>query len=506
VPDQPSPNTAIAVDYRVIVALSLLLSLWLILIDPVLDRDAILYLRAADAYLQDGFGASQQLFGRPTLSILFAWLHQLSGLPLLYCGLLVNSLFYALFCLAFTAAVSVLGGDRRVQLFAVAVVLFHPTLNDQRSSILRDPAFWALALLAFRELLLYVQQPALRHRLRWLGYILLAALFRFEGLFFAVLAPLSLLALPDLRQRLRHCLLLLAPVLLLPLAAAGFLLWYRPGGDGLHLPGIALYVERLLHFPQQFAQLAAAGGAATLEAFSRDDAEVAVLAGFAAIVALNIARALTWPLVLLYLWQWPARDRLRRDNRVLLQCHLAICLLYLAMFALLNHFMSERYATQLVVFLLLYLPFLLERMWRAGSRALPRYVVLALLLLMVGDSLHNRDHEKAFIRDAKNWVLEHTPAEASLVSNNEYLAYFSRREVDWRVASYTRFDLEALLGVDRYWRDKDYLVMRVTRHNERFWRAFLQRQSLEETMVFDGGRHGQVAIVELPGRARAAER
>lgn len=499
-PTQPYPNTALAIDYRVIVAVSLLLSLWLIVIDPVLDRDAILYLRAADAYLQDGFGASQQLFGRPTLSICLAWVHRLTGLPLPYAGLLVNSLFYALFCLAFVATVSAMGGDRRVQLFAAAVVLFHPTLNDQRSSILRDPAFWALALLAFRQLLLYVQQPGPRHRLGWWLYILLASLFRFEGLFFAALAPLALLAMRDLPHRLRHCLGLLAPALLLATAAV-LLLSFGNGSGGLRLPGITLYWERLLHFPQQFNTLAASGAEATLNPFSRDDAAVALLAGFAAIVMLNICRALTWPLVLLFAWQWPARDRLRRDSRVLLLSHLAICLLYLGLFALLNHFMSERYATQLVVFMLLYLPFMLERMWRAQSGSLPRYLAAALLVLMAGDSVHNRDHEKAFIRDARDWVLEHTPQEARVVSNNEYLAYFSRRPFDWKVATYNRFQLENLLGVDRYWRDSDYLVMRVTRHNEETWEAFLQREALQETMVFDGGRHGRVAIVKLPARA-----
>ena len=53
-----SAYAAVAIDYRVIVAPSLQLSLWLIAIDPMLDWDAILYLRTADAYLQVGFLAS----------------------------------------------------------------------------------------------------------------------------------------------------------------------------------------------------------------------------------------------------------------------------------------------------------------------------------------------------------------------------------------------------------------------------------------------------------------
>ncbi|MFT6052423.1 MAG: hypothetical protein ACJAZ0_002758, partial [Halioglobus sp.] len=54
-----------AIDYRFIVAASLLLSLWLTLLDPLINRDAIIYLRTAEAYLQDGLIASFSVFDRP---------------------------------------------------------------------------------------------------------------------------------------------------------------------------------------------------------------------------------------------------------------------------------------------------------------------------------------------------------------------------------------------------------------------------------------------------------
>lgn len=97
-PANPAATAATPLDVRVIAVFSLLLSLWLIAIDPLLDRDTILYLRSADAYLQDGLLAARQLYGRPLLSLCIAWLHQFTGIPLLYGVLLINSLFYALFC------------------------------------------------------------------------------------------------------------------------------------------------------------------------------------------------------------------------------------------------------------------------------------------------------------------------------------------------------------------------------------------------------------------------
>ena len=66
-PPNPTPGNP-NLDLRIVFGLSLLLSLWLIYIDPLINRDGIIYLRAAEAYLQDGLLASQAIFGRPLLS------------------------------------------------------------------------------------------------------------------------------------------------------------------------------------------------------------------------------------------------------------------------------------------------------------------------------------------------------------------------------------------------------------------------------------------------------
>jgi len=82
-----------AIDYRIIAAVSLALSIWLILINPLINRDAILYLTTAEAYLQEGLIASLTLFDRPFLSILIALLHKFTGLSLLHAGLVLNAMF-----------------------------------------------------------------------------------------------------------------------------------------------------------------------------------------------------------------------------------------------------------------------------------------------------------------------------------------------------------------------------------------------------------------------------
>lgn len=502
---QPSPVTTTLphVDYRWIFAASLLVSAWLIAMDPLINRDAIIYLRAADAYLTQGFAASQQEFGRPFLSIAMALLHQLTGMPTLWAGLVLVSLAYAFLCTGFVATVHALGGDRRVQWLAAALVLSHPLLNHTRSAIMRDPIYWALLILAIRELLLYLRQPSLGHQLRWTIYILLGALFRFEGLFFAVLAPAALLFCRELPDRPSHCLRLLLPQLLAILAIGTAVWWYSEqyGEYAQLFPAIRTYLDNLLALPSDFAATAAAAGKHMLQFTSQEDAGVALLAGLAAVLLLNLCRALTWPWLAMLVWGRAAGllGRLRHDDNTLVVAHVVIGFTYLALFMLLNRFMLERYSNQVVLFVLLYLPFMLGALWGAGGWR--RVLVLVVLLGMGADTLHTSDGDKRFIREATDWVRDNTPPQARIASNEKYIAYFSERPFDWASALGTTFELEELLSERRNWRQVDYLVVHLRKRQEGEWRAFLEENRLVELKSFrsDSRRKGRVAVVAVNG-------
>ena len=500
-PENLSATTRSAIDYRLLVLVSLLLSLWLVVIDPIVNRDAITYLRAADAYLQNGFFASQQMYGRPLISVCFAIVHQLTGISLLHSGLILTSLFYALLCVAFVATVQTMGGNRRVQILAAVVILSHPMLNNYRSAIMRDPAYWAFILLAFRELLLFSRNSTVSRQLKWFGYISLASLFRFEGLFFVAFAPLSLLAVGHEPGRFRACLRLLALPLCIAAALSAALVIYQlsaSAGDSL-FPDIGQYIDRLVTFPEQFAQRSAATGQALLEFSARDDAITASLAGLAAVLALNILRALTWPYVFVLAWARLSRLSfgLRRSDANMINVHLVISLLYLGLFTLINQFMLERYSSIFVLFALLYLPFVLNTLWdKAAGKG--KLLVLVLLVGMSLDSAHNTDYRKAFIRDAKDWLLDNTAKNTTVISNERYIAYFSERQYDWENSGRHNFTVAKLAARPDYWQNGDYMAIAVKHREQAQWQAFLDWHGLTETAVFDGGRRGKISIVKVP--------
>lgn len=488
-------------DYRIIIALSCLLSLWLILIDPIINRDAIIYLRTADAYLQGGIVAGQSLFDRPILPISFALLHKATGIPLLYAGLILTTVFYALLCVGFVATIRVMGGDRRVQIIAAIVILSHPELNDQRSSIMRDPAYWAFSLWAFRELLLFARSPEFKHQLRWLVLIAIAVLFRFEGLFFLILAPFTLIFAAEKGARWRIC-ARLAPLAFIAVGTLLPLLFFAQSSlakEESMFPDIGRYVRHFFSIPQDFSALAQKAASNWLSFTSAEDAAYAVIGGLTAILGVNLLRSLSWPYAGVMAWGASNKllDRIQPRDRRLINSHLIICLIYLSVFLLTNRFMLERYANIFTLYALLYIPFLLNTLWSKGKKGGGKFLVVLLLFGFCVDSLTNRDHEKVYIKDATAWLIDNTSEEASLVTNSSYVAYFSQRKFEWGNRAY-QFTIEDLEAEPEKWRNTDYLMMLVKKRHVKQWEAFLDKNSLQELQVFAGNRTGQVSIVKVP--------
>ncbi len=490
------------VDLRVIAALSLLLSLWLILIEPVINRDAIIYLRTAEAYLHDGALASFAIFDRPFLSIIMALLHQLTGLSLLHSGLVLSAVFYAVLSTAFVSIVRLLGGNRRVQIIAAIVILSHPMIGAGRDSIMRDAPFWAFSLLAFRTLLLYVRQPALKYNFQWFSFIVIATLFRFEGLFFAALAPVAVFTAASYDMRLKVSLrLLILPVVAMVIAGVAILLVQNTLPPGSHLfPNIASYVGKLRALPDGFAQLTTATADTLLVFSAKEDASIAAVAGLAAILLANLARAIMLPYVVVLIWGkvQHLENVIPRQFRYLINAHLVIALFYLGLFTLSNRFILERYCHIFTIFVALYLPFLVNAAWAPQRKPLTKILAALVLVGMVIDVAGSSGHRKVYKKDATQWLVSNTPETASIVSNSKYIAYFSGRETDWRNLGAITFRASELATKPALWRSADYIVVKVKPREFGRWAQFLEDNSLLELKAFPGKSHGKISIVKVP--------
>src|SRR5688572_18711600 len=127
---------------------SALLSALVLLPRPLVNNDGIVYLAAAEAFARDGFAAARAIHGWPFYSILISGVAAFLRVEAETAAHLTGACLLAVAAVAFVAGARALGGDRRVQWLAAAIVLCHPWLNRSRALVVRDFGVWAFGLLA----------------------------------------------------------------------------------------------------------------------------------------------------------------------------------------------------------------------------------------------------------------------------------------------------------------------------------------------------------------------
>lgn len=472
------------VGYSVLASLSLLLSAWLLFIDPLFNAAGVAHLRAAEAYLQWGLPAALAL-APPLPALPIAMIHQFSGLSLLHAGLLVSSGLYALLCCVFVATCKQLGGERRVLYFAAVLILLLPMLNAQRSAIGGDPGYWALLLLSVRQLLVYNRFPGWSAQLRWLACVVGASLFHPEALLLALLAPLILPFTLPRRQRLSGTGRLLLPALLL-LGVLFKLGW-------LSLPAELVidqssYASLIQWWLQRSQQLASA-----YSPLPAVDTGAALFGASLALVLVYSLRALggVYALLLLLGWWRGWTQRIPGAGRRIIALHALLLLLAMCGTTLLGQADASASAMLVALLLLLYLPFVLDAGWQAdGGRWALRASLLLMLALVGLGGLHNNHYRSAYLAAAAQWLHDNSPADAVIVSNSPQLAWLSRRPVAWDTPLEWP---EQPSGDAAPWR---YLALQMQREALSDWYVLAAQPGMQTRQLFAGPGNDLLVIFE----------
>lgn len=443
-------------------ALSLMLSCWAYLADPLANPDGVLYLRAAQAYLAGGVEAAFGLFEWPFYPVAIGLLRQASGLPLTGAAQVLNALLIGLLVVGFVSLCREAGGGRTTALFAAALVLAHPGLNEYRNFVIRDFGFWAFALCSLTALARYAARFRWRDALLWNGALLAAALFRSEALLLALAGPLALLASgAPWRQRLARYLKLNSILLALAFLGAALLLanpelWER-------LAATAFYQQRadlLSGLGAEIGRAAQRLNAAVLTRHSDEYGLLFLLAGLAAMLIAKLLSVLGLPQAALLLYGcWKLRLNLAAHCRWPLGLYLLASLLTLIAFVLFYRFLQGRYPMMLALLLMLPAPFFLEQLHRQAKQTGRQKIfagafALAMALCLI-DGLVSFGHSKRHLADALEWVEANTQTHEPIHANSQQLAYHSGRPVDW--AQVALFEaggagvLESLTGPVGHW-------------------------------------------------------
>jgi len=435
------------------VGLSLLLSVWHALLNQIPNADGFEYVRIAEVFLKDGLAAAFALYPSATYPVLVGVLQSL-GLDPFVAGQVLNALFYALLVNVFMSIALAIRDTRRHALIAAVVVLVYPQINEYRYYMIRDIACIALVLAGTLQLIRYARAPAWREAGLFCMALLGAALFRAEALVYLFVAPLVLLWRSEVVQfaggpaptgrfvpAMTRAWLQLQG-LVVGLAVIGVL---ALGIAGVDVPGTLLRIATV-YLPFLTAALQALGESNTglsdaifgeyAADFSGEHLWLFMLGGMTTLLIFKLVSGFGIPALLVLVYGWRTRTMpvaLPALRPLLFNAGIAFAILLA--FLLLTRFLSSRYT---LLFCMLLLPLLtlvldatIERLPQLPRARLARGLLGFALLFCLVDAHVSFGRSKQSLQQASDWLRSNAVAGTVLLTNNNYVAYYSGMVADY---------------------------------------------------------------------------
>ena len=488
--------------------ISIALSAWLIWNDGVINRDGVLYLRAAEAFANGSWQEAMRLYKWPLYSWLIAAIHQLSGLDLEAAAYMLNTAFFAVLVYAFVRLVEVISIKPGLGPWAALTILLLPSLNDYRSYIVRDAGYWACYLLALLFFCQYLRDPKWRYAIAWGGTILVASLFRIEGVVLMALLPFVVFGERTERWQIRLTHFMRTQTVLFCCAIG--LAFYSVVFSG------TLRALGRLADPQTWAlsffqtlnvglgEKAAALQGAVLNKFSEDLALPSVIGILMLIVLSSLLSAfgvLHFFATAYSIWskKWSFASSVQRTLRWLIVLQGAI----IAVSVTNLFFLTGRYVIGLVLTVLVFAPAGFESLyfaWRQKAydgKAL-RYLIILIFALGLAIALGNLASfgpSNKYIKEAGRWIAANTSASSVLLTNNEAVAYYAQRPWNQEHGEFTDAALQRKLNEQTPF---DYLAVDISRKRLANADALIASLGYEPVVVFKDRSGDRMLIFRNP--------
>ncbi len=436
-------RTLQSIDIRIIgIVLSCCFSIIIITGSPIPNDDAFSYLRAAELFSQQGLNATLVNYGWYWYSVLIACMASLLPIGLMYAAHLVNMLALAVLVYAFITLVMEFNQSSSVKVFAAAVILCYPTINEMRYFLIRDFAYWALCLSALTQFIRFAKSGRLANAWGWTLTMAVAVLFRLEGLILLAITPFSLLisgVSPVQKKTARLFTLLFimlasALAILIIFALAGINLfeifnftyrWYLPLLNEYPdtLSNAAENVALSLHISEQ------------IEIFTGKGMVVLVFGYFYALTS-TLVMTISPPVCVFLFYGWiSGRLGLSSENKWPWLFFFGSALLVLLIFVSIMQFLTTRYAVLAALLLLTLLPLLIENLYQLSiqEKSVKRFKIffVSLALFFAADSLVTFGYSKTYIRQAGDWARENIAEDNKVQTNSFAVAYFSGLIADY---------------------------------------------------------------------------
>ena len=429
------PSNSDITRIRLFTALaSLLLSLQAVYFDDIINRDGIMYLQMVEAYLMGGLEATRLIFDWPALAILIAWFHLLSGMTIENSAFFLNGLFFILLTDTIVRINSLLLKTPQQLIIAAVLVLGFIAINEYRDFIMRDFGYWAFTSLALYQFMRYTNSLQKQYAFLWQIYILIAALFRIEGVVILLTLPLFCFYQQPFKEGLHQFLNVISIFLLSLIVGLLFLLKYDHFFSAFgklaslsHYLDIAYYLDQLKTNSNILSDN-------ILNKYSEGYATLILISGLLVMMFVKLAKSFSISYLLIYalsfkhsLHQLPSNTRRYHH---LLYYFLLINILVLTVFLLWQYFLSSRYMGMALITLLLLSSYTMssgiERLWQRKNVIVLGFISLALFYNFADAVIQSAS--KTYIKNTALWAAHHLPSTSKVMTDDEFIMYYFERD------------------------------------------------------------------------------
>ena len=415
-----------------IIFANIILSIWCINADPIINNDAVTYLTIAQKLVNGHWDETFTHYSWPFYSIFIAFTAKLLSVEVTTAAYALNTLFATLLSLAFVAIVKDLSANNTaIIIIATVVILFFPSINKYRSFIIRDFGYLACYLWSLYFIVRFCSTLNKQHLLGWLIFAALSCLFRFEGIVFLLIAPYFLLLFAATKIPHRRTILTVISVAIL-ISCVGLISWYltdkykalmeiaNTNGQDVKSLKDLFFVNIAQNFDDEvltFADYVSIFISNTGDVFYQILRRMSVIYFLFAIYA--------------YFAKIGINDTLLKKIWV---TYILTNLLILISFSFYNHFLVSRYTLATSLTLLLIAPFAINALIlkaKKSNNIIKAFTAFIILLLSIEaiDKL-NIENKKAYIESSGQWLSENIKPNSKIYTNDKLVAYYAAPRED----------------------------------------------------------------------------
>lgn len=487
--------------YLTAIFFSIALSVWASVGNEVINPDAICYLQSAQSMPQ-GLRFASQLCDQakwPFYSALIFSFARVTHFSYLHSAEMLDGIFSLISVVTFISIVRRLNGSIRTMWFAALTILLAHEFNSIREYIVRDHGFFAFYLVSVFLLLRFFEKTNLTNALSWSASLIVATLFRIEGLIFLCLLPfVALLQGSTFSQRIKSFLKLNVLSLI---GLAIFVMWVvmHPKQSLDHVGRVEEIRFQLAHgysvAADNFMTKTHVIAQQVMSQYSKHDAAIVFFFAIIGLYLWNVLQNISLIYAALTVYAWSRKLlRVEKPVRWVLWSYIAVNIAITAIFLVENMFLSKRYLIALSLMFMLWVPFALEDLYRQWQqRKWPFVIAMLLIMIWSVGGIFNLGYSKNYLRLAGEWLQTNVTQQETIYSNDYQVMYYSQHFGNDIFAKAHEYSDEHAMS-EQNLKQFNYVVLRMNRNDNM---TVITKDFGEPVRTFKNKRGDEVAIYKV---------